>query len=825
MSYKSEFVLSIISNLAGKAGFEQAQQAFRATASAGGKAAESTVEKWRRVGGELLRVAGTIYGLKKAFDFAKEGELDTNVSMAFERLNAHAQEALGRLKEAVGNTLETTEIEKFSNRLRLMGVDTESIVKTAELARKAAAALGSDLLPVMEAVSVAAATGRTLTLAQYGIAVKARDANKEYADSLGVTADSLTKAQNQQALLNKVLSEGEKVFGAIPVDELNSKISELGARLAEIRSDFTVLVNLAVVPLIESMESAGRGAAALVLWLSQTKVASDAWTHEMPANIAAQIAATEAAEKATLNAAEAEKALANARGQTAQAMAVERSPMLEQAALLKELGKLWTAHGHLNELTIDQLEERKSALDRLLPSIHRHVELIGEETGIGYELSAQYKADILDTERLIGLKQAEAAARDAANATMKVAASRLAMLRALGADTEDPLKKIFDAAVAGKAGSEEIRKLSAGIWELNEAATSSGIVAGMQSVLDMVTVSGNIVEERLRKQAERRGSIKTAEVRDISAKELQLRLLLAETTDREIEIMVKAQLEELRLGEAAAAKRIGAREIEAQQAEVLAQREQGLAELRLERQKDLAGMQADLIRQANRDALDALREQDRMDQEAMRAQERRLADFRATIMSASSEFGSVMGDLQRMGWDFAGNFTAAMDNAAKSAQVLGAALASSSGVSGVAMLQGAAYAGKAAAQFIEDNRAKSYALALTEVGLAAAAYATGNIPAGIGHTASAGLLFYAAAKGKVGGAGGAGAATRGSSGGGGLPMASERATERSENITVNITGYVGNETALAEELGRILNAGAGRVKLDKRVVSDMTMGF
>ena len=239
MAYKSIFELLIKSTHSGKRVFQNLQNDMKGTARESGKAAALMSSGWAKAGIAVGTVTAALFSLKKAFDVAVEGEKIGNVRAAFEALNKDATGTLKTLEKAFKGTLDVTSMQVFSTQLKQLGVDMSEMGDVAEIAFKAASASNRDVADVMKTLVTAMASGRTATLAQFGIVVDAKTANEAYADSLGVSAASLDRAARNTALFNAALKAGKKAYGDIPIEALSTDLQHLSKVWEDLKSDAT----------------------------------------------------------------------------------------------------------------------------------------------------------------------------------------------------------------------------------------------------------------------------------------------------------------------------------------------------------------------------------------------------------------------------------------------------------------------------------------------------------------------------------------------------------------------------------------------------------
>lgn len=193
-----------------------------------GEAASSGAQGFESFAGKLVAIQAGIgiakealAGLKQVWDFAKEGAENQRIAQSFSRtaesIGANADDIIKKLDEAAKGTVDDEELMQASTRALTLGVAKSGadLVNVMKLARGAALQFGGDAGQAFEAINQAIGNLAPRALKQFGIIVNLGEANKKYADSIGVTVDALTEEQQRQALLNEVLAQGAKNFGDI----------------------------------------------------------------------------------------------------------------------------------------------------------------------------------------------------------------------------------------------------------------------------------------------------------------------------------------------------------------------------------------------------------------------------------------------------------------------------------------------------------------------------------------------------------------------------------------------------------------------------------
>ena len=123
------------------------------------------------------------------------------------------------------------------------GFRTDQLEGLAKVAKGASIALGRDMGDALDRLTRGVAKLEPEILDELGILVRLDDAAQKYADTLGVSVQSLTRFQRQQAFLNETLTQGEKKYGDI-ADQLNpNAYDQLAAAVANLANSFLNFFN------------------------------------------------------------------------------------------------------------------------------------------------------------------------------------------------------------------------------------------------------------------------------------------------------------------------------------------------------------------------------------------------------------------------------------------------------------------------------------------------------------------------------------------------------------------------------------------------------
>ena len=248
---RSVFELGVRVTASGKQVLTNLQNEQRKTARA---AAENTA-KWneglKQAGLIAAGLVGTLYTLKKAMDFGKQGEQIHNIGVAFRALNPQAEATLMTLEKGFRRTLDVTSQQQIANQLATMKVGMADMGRVADLAFRAYTARGGDAVAVAKAFTTAVATGRTQTLAQYGILVDLKTVYADYAADINVAVRALTDQQKKQALLNAIMEQGAEAYKALPMEEMTLATHQLSKQVSDLWSDFNELAGGAMAAVVD----------------------------------------------------------------------------------------------------------------------------------------------------------------------------------------------------------------------------------------------------------------------------------------------------------------------------------------------------------------------------------------------------------------------------------------------------------------------------------------------------------------------------------------------------------------------------------------------
>lgn len=169
--------------------------------------------KFSKLNVALLVVQKSIEYINKAIAFAVEGENIKAIEDAYKNLagsmGVSGDKMLEGLRQVSKGTIDETDLMKMaSSAMVQFGAQSAKIPEVFAVARGAAKLFGGTAEEQFERITQAIARQRTGQLASIGIHINAENVMRQYADSIGKAANSLTDAEKRAAILNETLKQG-----------------------------------------------------------------------------------------------------------------------------------------------------------------------------------------------------------------------------------------------------------------------------------------------------------------------------------------------------------------------------------------------------------------------------------------------------------------------------------------------------------------------------------------------------------------------------------------------------------------------------------------
>lgn len=217
----------------------------------------------------LASIAGVL-GASRLTQLAADAE---NAELAFSNLTASigedASSALAKLRAALRGTVSDLDILRQANNALVLGVgdSIDQIAALAEGARRLGAATGRTPTEAFEDIIVGIGRQSRLILDNLGIIVSIEDANREYAEALGIVGRALDDAESKQAFFNATVAAVENAverlgpdiltFGQV-IGQFSASLQNFFTRVAQnvtpaLRDLFEALIDLETLDLSSAL--------------------------------------------------------------------------------------------------------------------------------------------------------------------------------------------------------------------------------------------------------------------------------------------------------------------------------------------------------------------------------------------------------------------------------------------------------------------------------------------------------------------------------------------------------------------------------------------
>ena len=198
----------------------------------------------------LTAAKAAISAMNKAIEFAVEGENVKGIETAYKNLSntmgVSGDKMIEGLRQVSKGTIDETDLMKMASSAMIQfGAQSAKIPEVFAIARGAAKLFGGTAEDQFDRITQAIARQRTGQLASIGIHINAEKVMREYANSIGKAADSLTDAEKRAAILNETIKQGSVNMEAAgksskPIQEsykqMNVAIADLKESIAKISS-------------------------------------------------------------------------------------------------------------------------------------------------------------------------------------------------------------------------------------------------------------------------------------------------------------------------------------------------------------------------------------------------------------------------------------------------------------------------------------------------------------------------------------------------------------------------------------------------------------
>ena len=202
------------------------------------------------MGATIAIIMVAVIALKESFDAVFNAEDIKSINEQFKIFSELAGVATDKLKEglavAANGLADDTDLLKAANKAMLeLSAGVERLPELLELSRKSALVMGGTMIEQFEGLSRAIASGNQRGLKQAGIILDVQKAYRDYAVSIGITVNSLSQAEKQQALMNAVLETGSSKLSGVNGDlkPVTAAWTQFKVALQDARESFELIID------------------------------------------------------------------------------------------------------------------------------------------------------------------------------------------------------------------------------------------------------------------------------------------------------------------------------------------------------------------------------------------------------------------------------------------------------------------------------------------------------------------------------------------------------------------------------------------------------
>ena len=211
------------------------------------KGIESLNKGFAKLGQTLKAVVGGLASTQVvagAIDLAKVASEAEQADEAFQKMletmGADAEKEFQKIKDASHGLIPDSALKQASANALQLGVPLADLSKLMELARAKSREFGIDIKKAFDGL-VGSVAGLSPAMAEsLGITIDLDKAYKEYAKTIGITADELTKQQKQMAFTNELLGNSTDSIKKFGDAELSAEenFKAFGVALENLKTEF-----------------------------------------------------------------------------------------------------------------------------------------------------------------------------------------------------------------------------------------------------------------------------------------------------------------------------------------------------------------------------------------------------------------------------------------------------------------------------------------------------------------------------------------------------------------------------------------------------------
>lgn len=228
---------------------------------------ESFKQNWIAV---TAAIAGAWFAVTQAWNLAGDAAKGLQQRASFSNLaashGAASSQIISDLKRASAETVATRDLIEKAGTAMLLGIPADKLSRLMEIARASARVTGQSITKSFEDISLGVARQSRLIMDNLGIIIQEEKANKEYAASLGKTAEQLTDAEKRQAFMNATLKAGDEMIKRVGIT--GETAAEKMQRFETSMKNLKEVVGVGLLALLNVVSGALNLAASGALYLS-----------------------------------------------------------------------------------------------------------------------------------------------------------------------------------------------------------------------------------------------------------------------------------------------------------------------------------------------------------------------------------------------------------------------------------------------------------------------------------------------------------------------------------------------------------------------------
>lgn len=202
---------------------------------------EGSKKSFEAIGKFAAGAAAGIVAFKEIMEFGQEGANLLRLEQSGDNLAAsfggNMDDIVKSISIASNRTVAESDILLSANRAMMLGLgaDAEELGQLMEVAAFRGRSLGLDTTQAFNDIVTGIGRASPLILDNLGIVIDSSAEYKKYAESIGISAKELTKAQQTQVIMNAVLKDGQEQIaraGGI-ADDTADKFGRMGAAIKD----------------------------------------------------------------------------------------------------------------------------------------------------------------------------------------------------------------------------------------------------------------------------------------------------------------------------------------------------------------------------------------------------------------------------------------------------------------------------------------------------------------------------------------------------------------------------------------------------------------